>query len=250
MIPEDSFLRKIPWVYETHGRMELEAIAFSIDAIYLKHHRISHWAIKCEPKSFSNTPYLERLELFLDLWSIVDQADVLRRLLGKLRNNNSLDEFRTLAEAARRMRNRMDHLADNIPNMANKKGYLMPIYGAFSFGRFYLDAAGVEIDDCEIYSITAGSLTHKSHKWPVPNPLGKILDIPVGMFEFSAFDETLDVSSLVRSLNEIVHIFDTSVRKEMEAKIRDVAKEKDLDAETLISEYAGSVATVIKGKLA
>lgn len=229
--------------------MELEAIAFSIDAIYLKHQRISQWATQCEPESFSKTPYRERLELFLDLWSIVDQADALQRLLlGKI-GENELLEFRSIAKAAHSMRNRMDHLPQNIPNIANRRGHVPPVYGAFSFGRFYLDGAGVEIDDFEIYTITAGSLTHGSHKWPVPNPLGKVLDIPVGMFEFSAFDFTLDVSALVRCLNGIVHIFDTNVRKGMEAMIRDVAKEKDIDVGPMLSEYAGSITTVLKGKI-
>ena len=235
--------------YETLGRMELEAIAFSIDAIYLNHQRISQWAARCEPKSFLKTPYRERLELFLYLWSIVDQADALRRLLRKIRTNESVLEFRKISDAAQSMRNSMDHLSQNIPNIANKKGHVPPVYGAFSFGRFHFDEAGVEIEDFEIYTITAGSLTHKAHKWPVPNPLGKILDIPVGMFEFSAFDRTLDVSALVRCLSGIVHLFDTRVRNRIETAIRSAAEEKGLDAEPMLSEYAGSIATVIEGKI-
>lgn len=249
MISEGSFLRRIPLAYETHGRMELEAIAFSIDAIYLKHERISQWAAKCEPESFLKTPYRERLELFLDLWSIVDQADALRRLLHKIRTNESVLEFRKIAEAAQSMRNSMDHLSQNIPNIANKKGQVFPVYGVFSFGRFYLDEAGVEIEEVKIYTITAGSLTHKAHTWPVPNPLGKVLDIPVGMFEFSAFDRTLDVSALARSLNGIVNFFDTRVRSGIETAIKSAAEEKGMDAEPMLSEIAGSIATVIEGAI-
>lgn len=251
MIPEGSFLRNIPWVYETQGRMELEAIAFAIDAIYLKHLRIIGWATNCQADTFANITHHERLELFLDLWSIVDQADVLRRLLNKGTKSSVISSFMEVAAPAQSMRNKMDHLAQNIPNLASSKGNITPIYGAFSFGKFELDDKGVDVEDVEIYTVTAGSLTHKSHKWPVPNPSnsGRILDIPVGMLEFSAFDKTLDVSELIRRLHELVHLFDTVIRERIESEIDTLAKDQGLDAELLKSDSAGGIATVLKGKL-
>lgn len=250
MIPEESFLRRIPWVYETQGRMELEAIAFAIDAIYLKHHQISRWATSCDSDSFVKTPHHERLDLFLNLWSIVDQADVLRRLLQKIKANNAVSAFLNIADSAQRMRNKMDHLSQNIPNLAGKTGKVTPVYGVFSFGKFGLSNNGVEVEDFEIYTITAGSLTHKSHEWPIATPSpGKILEIPVGMFEFSAFDCTLDISGLVQSLHHVVQTFETVVRPRMEAEIRSVAEREGLNADALISECAGSVATVMRGQL-
>lgn len=246
MIPENSFLRKIPWAFKTNDRMELEAIAFAIDAIYLRHRRILDWAAKCEPESFSKTPHNERLELFLDLWSIVDQVYVLRQLLGKLSHLTSVAEFLNITKDVGLMRNGMDHLPQKISNIASKKKS-MPVYGAFSFGRFYWDSSGVNIENFEIYTITAGSLTHRLHEWPVPNPAtpGRILEIPVGMFEFSSFDCTLDISSLVRSLKAIINISD----KNIERTIRDFAAKDDIDAETLIADHAGAVTTVMVGKI-
>lgn len=246
MIPENSFLRKIPWAFKTKDRMELEAIAFAIDAIYLRHRRILNWAAKCEPESFSKTPHNERLELFLDLWSIVDQVYVLRKLLKKLSYLTSVAEFFNITKDADCMRNGMDHLPVNISNISSKKKS-MPVYGALSFGRFYWDSSGVNIEDFEIYTITAGSLTHKSHEWPVPNPAtsGRILEIPVGMFEFSSFDRTLDISSLVRSLKAIINISD----KNIERTIRDFAAKEGSDAETLIADHAGSITTVMQGRI-
>ena len=246
MIPENSFLRKIPWAIKTSDRMELEAIAFAIDAIYLRHRRILDWATKCEPESFSNTPHNERLELFLDIWSIVDQVYVLRQLLGKLSHLPSVAEFISFAEVAGHTRNGMDHLPQNISNIAPKKKP-MPVYGAFSFGRFYWDSSGINIENCEIYTITAGSLTHRLHKWPVPNPAmsGRVLEIPVGMFEFSSFDRTLDISSLVRSLKAIINISD----KNIERIIRDFAAKEGSDVEALIADYADSITTVMQGRI-
>lgn len=249
MIPEESFLRRIPLAYETQGRMELEAIAFAIDAIYLKHQQISKWATNCDLGSFVNTPHHERLDLFLNLWSIVDQADVLRRLLQKIKTNRAVNGFLNIADSAQRMRNKMDHLSQNIPNIASKTGKVVPVYGVLSFGKFGLSNNGVDVEDFEIYTITAGSLTHKSHQWPIATPSpGKILEIPVGMFEFSAFDSTLDVSGLVQSLHHVVQTFETDVRPRIEAKIKSVAEENGLSADALISECAGSIATVIRGQ--
>jgi len=194
MIPENSFLRKIPLAYETQGRMELEAIAFATNSIYLKHSQIYNWAIACDSASFSNVPYQERLDLFLNLWSIVDQADALRRLLQKGKASLVISDFLAIADPAQQMRNKMDHLPQNIPNMAGKSGKVLPIYGVFSFGKFWLSKDGISVDDFEIYTITAGSLTHKTHQWPIATPSpGKLLQIPIGMFEFSAFDCTLDI---------------------------------------------------------
>lgn len=246
MIPESSFLRKIPWTIKASDRMELEAIAFAIDAIYLRHRRILDWATKCEPDSFSKTPHNERLELFLDLWSIVDQVYVLRQLLTKLDHLPSVAEFLGITKDVGHMRNGMDHLPQKIPNIAGKKKS-MPVYGAFSFGRFYWDSSGVNIENFEIYSITAGSLTHKSHEWPIPNPArqGRVLEIPVGMFEFSSFDRTLDISSLVRNLNKIVDIAD----KNIERIIMDFAAKEGSDAEAMIADHAGSITTVMHGRI-
>lgn len=250
MISEESFLRRIPLAYETKGRMELEAIAFAIDAIYLRHNQIFKWAANCDEDTFLKTPHRERLELFLNLWSIVDQVDILRRLLKPLKVNEGISDFFKIIEPVSDMRNAMDHLPGKINNLADKKGRITPIYGVFSFGKPTLDTNGIAIEYLEIYTMTAGSLTHKSHKWSIATPLpGKIIDIPVGMFEFSAFDTTLDISALVRSLSLIVHMFDTKVRPKMEAKIRSAAKEQGLDAEKIISESSGSIATILRLKL-
>ncbi|WP_373018975.1 hypothetical protein [Thiomicrorhabdus sp.] len=249
MIPENSFLRNIPFSLETKTIMELEAIAFSIDAIYLKHYQVSKWAENCDEVYFINAPYQERLELFLNLWSIVDQAYNLRRLFKTIKNHVVIERFLDVTGSVPNMRNGMDHLPENISNKAAKKGSVIPVYGVFSFGKFELEDEGVNVDDCMIYTMTAGSLTHSSHKWPVANlSSGKILDLPVGMFEFTAFDSTLDISALVRHLREIVHLFDTSVRAHVESQIREQSEQKGLDSESLMSKGPGSIATVIKGK--
>ena len=84
---------------------------------------------------------------------------------------------------------------------------------------------------------------------PNPSEPGRILDIPVGMLEFSAFDKTLDVSELIRRLHELVHLFDTVIRERMESEIDTLAEEQGLDAEQLKRDSAGGIATVLRGKL-
>lgn len=222
-------------------------MAFAIDAIYLRHDWIQHWAAECRRESFTHTPHHERLELFLNLWSIVDQVDILRQLLDKLGHISSVNEFLKAAEIANKMRNRMDHLPEMIPNLAKKTKPSPPVYGAFSFGRFYLDQAGISIENADIYLITAGSLTHKSHKWPMPAPAtaGRILDIPVGMFEFSAFDWTLDVSSMVQNLPTLVN----DLSANLENALGELAANENIDTATLMADHADSIAMVLIGRI-
>lgn len=247
MIPETSILRNIPWGIRTDDRIKLQAMAFAIDAIYLRHSWILNWATRCKRESFANTPHHERLELFLNLWSIIDQVDILRQLLSKLGHIPSINEFLKTAEISKLMRDKMDHLPEMVPNLAKKTKPSPPIYGAFSFGRFYLDQAGIDIENVEIYSITAGSFTHKTHYWPLPAPAtaGKILEIPVGMFEFSVFDWTLDVSSMVRNLPLLVNVLSAN----LESALKEVAANENIDTAALLADHADALAIVLAGRI-
>jgi hypothetical protein len=116
MIPDTSFLRRIPTALSLEQRFPYTALAYAIDGIYIAHQSLVDWAIttlNIEP--FSPT-YKEQVALFLYIWSIVDRAHVMRSILHLISKNTRkpggltarfIDDFECVAH----MRNKMDHIS-------------------------------------------------------------------------------------------------------------------------------------------
>lgn len=97
----------------------------------------------------------------------------------------------------------MDHLHGNIKNIANRKTALPPLFGALSFCTVTKDQI-YQGDDgestfrrCRVVTVTAGALTHPEHIFQGANPAGRRMELPVGLFEFQAFEHKVCFSELV-----------------------------------------------------
>jgi hypothetical protein len=245
MLGKNSFFRKTPSAIGLEQRLIFEAAGWAIEMISWSNDRLKSAAARIDPNS-KNFPSLEAREMFACAWSIVDQTHMLRELLKRLETAEAGPtlEFIEKYEAASDIRNKMNHLHQNIPNLANKKSAVTPVFGALSFCMARTgDEVAAETDpvvikkECWIISISAGALTHPKHRIQVVNPAGRLVELPVGLIEFEVFERTLNFWQMETDLRALVEHYDTVIKPKTEAQLRAFARENGLDEENTVNEH-------------
>ncbi len=254
MIGERSFFKKIPHIISLEQRLILEGIGWAIQMISLSFERLKSAAAQVDATSGSY-PTSIAPEMFSCCWSIVDQCHMLRKLLERIYATTQTKQAKFIEkfEAVTLMRNDMDHLHQNIRNISAKKTPMPPVFGALSFCAITnddlssVDHDGVPIlKGCSVVTLTAGALTHPAHNFQVVSPTGRLLEVPVGAFQFMAFEHRIDLSELMSELSALVAHFDTVVKLEQEQQLREFARQNNLDEEKAISESGAAICAVIR----
>jgi hypothetical protein len=128
MLPDNSFLRRLPANLAPVNRIRLEALVFSSDALIHAYLSLCELAARVSDTDHSFTPR-DRMALFSYAWMIVDQLHVLRQLIRAIVNDPpgpNQAKFLELSESAHLMRNRMDHLAGLVKTSRRKKDHGRP----------------------------------------------------------------------------------------------------------------------------
>lgn len=255
----DSFLKRLPRGIHLQERLVLDALGFSLGCIALNIARLRKAALEIAVPPTAIDDAI-RFGLFADAWSIVDQGHVVRSLLRTLPDisHPTLSSFVERHEAATLLRNRMDHLHANIPNLAKLTERRPPIHGALSFlrpklsdsGAAKLSAGSMPCDPHDyttsyIFMLTAGSFTHDHHTANIVNPAGRLIEYPVGAFMLHAFDEKVDLSELAHDAAKISKAFDNDIRPQVEELIRKHAAANGASAEELLEPKAAGLLTVL-----
>jgi hypothetical protein len=209
-------------------------------------------AARIESKS-SEYPTLVAQEMFAHAWSIIDQSHMLRTILKRTSppEGGPISTFIKKFETVTLIRNSMDHLHSNIKNVANKKSPLPPLFGALSFcmvGPEQIVAGehgDTTIRGCRAMTITAGALTHPNHKFSLRNPMGRLIELPVGLFDFEAFEHRISFSELIADLRMLVEHYDTVVKADQEEQLRQFARGNGLDEEKIINEHHVAVMVAV-----
>jgi hypothetical protein len=204
----------------------------------------------------TNYPTSLATEMFACCWSIIDQCHMLRKILERapLRPDGLAAKFSDKFEAVTLIRNAMDHLHQNINNVANKKGPISPIFGALSFCVITDDDVSSSISEtgapiikgCKVVTLTAGALTHPQNDFRVLSPAGRLTEIPVGMFQFMAFEHRVDFSDMIMDLASLVAHFDNVVKPDQERQLREFARMNNLDEDKVVSEHRTELAVGIE----
>jgi hypothetical protein len=228
MLSSGSILRRLPATVPLKERLNLEAMVFASDLLALAFHTIKrillHYGTNIEKIS-----EVDRSLLFLNVWTIVDQLHVLRQLVDKRRMGPTTKKFYDDFESATLLRHRMDHLHRQIGNIANQKGRRPPIFGSLSFFLVTADEDGTSLRDKVvrqglIVTITSGTAPTGKASLPAPNPAGKSIDSPIGLFSFTAFDQTLDLEGGVIA----AHAWMCGISEDIENQIRQQVSPENL----------------------
>jgi hypothetical protein len=255
MITENSFFRKIPAAIALEQRLIWEGAGWAIETISWSFDTLKAAASLIQPESPPFPASLAR-EIFACCWSIIDQCHMLRQMLRRTQppqdgpTHRFLDKF----EAVTLIRNAMDHLHANIKNIAHDKEPRSPLFGALSFCALTSDdldmsnASEPVVRRCRVVTLTAGALTHPQHIFHASNPVGRLIQAPVGLFEFEAFKHRVNFSDLINDLAALVRHYDTVVKSDQEMQLREFARKNELDEDKILGEYSGSlmITTVIE----
>jgi hypothetical protein len=255
MITENSFFNKIPQAIDLEQRLILEGVGWAIQMLSLSYDKLKAAASRVDVAS-NTYPTSQATEMFACCWSIIDQCHMLRKLLERMNpiTGGLAATFIEKSEAATLIRNAMDHLHQKIQNIANKKDPMPPLFGALSFaviGNEDMSDSGtgpVVITGCKLVVLTAGALTHPTHRFQISSPPGRLTEIPLGMFQFTAFEHRIDVSEMMIDLAALVAHFDTVVKSDQEQQLREFARKNNLEEDKVVSEH--NVALMITMEMA
>jgi hypothetical protein len=164
MLPDDSYLRRLPGALDPIERLRFESIVFSSDVVSNAYQALCELAGQFDVSHPFSTR--QRAALFSHAWTIVDQLHVLRQFVLAISNKNpgpNQQKFLDLSANARLMRNRMDHLSGLMKNLSKEKGRQIPLFGAITYflvGPNDVRAVGGEriVTGGTCVTVTAGSV--------------------------------------------------------------------------------------------
>jgi hypothetical protein len=189
MITDDSILRRLPVALDRGQRLQLEALVFSADAVTFAMETI--WRITMAAgAAVDRISASDRMAVLMAAWSVVDHVHVARELLRRTITGDygpELSAFAETAATATKMRNVMNHLHTNIPNLAKAKGARPPIFGSLAY--LYVAA-----NDFEMREGVAKLLGVKSVVMMTGALVDGVSAVPVSNFELTSPGGMLSLS--------------------------------------------------------
>lgn len=193
ILSDDDFLKRLPLSLDAAQRLTMEGLAHIADALaasYRVLYDLAHSWAATEDTILSS---FDRARMFNSAWSIVDDIHAARQLFQRLvKKESAIGGFRHSTQDFKRLRDKMDHLSDNVGNLVAAKGVRRPIFGALSFlyiGPEHLSSKdGVKrAEGGRSYMVTAGTVSGREVV-QVVTPAGQSLVAPIEDVTLGAFD--------------------------------------------------------------
>jgi len=239
MLPDNSFLRRLPANLAPVNRIRLEALVFSSDALIHAYLSLCELAARVSDTDHSFTPR-DRMALFSYAWMIVDQLHVLRQLIRAIVNDPpgpNQAKFLELSESAHLMRNRMDHLAGLVKNLSAQKGPRAPLFGALTYFLVepkHIQAGTNLATGGSFVTIASGSVPGATARFQLGNPMSRPIRPPVSQFVLTAFDWSLDIDAAMEALEVILTRTATDVEKSIIRQCEAESARSGTDMATLL----------------
>ncbi len=184
--------------------------------------------------------------MFSDAWTIVDQVHVSRQVLLHLTGQNCKSDTQAFIDdfvTAQTMRNKMDHLNQNLPNRAKANGRTNALFGLLTFFKPYADRweQGVKAGEVrgDLLVISAGSMPQEM----VGSVAFDGLDIhlPICSFKLEAFDQSLLVERAVIQLRALLRRLSDDSESKFRAKVDTIVATTGLAHDELMQSATGHV---------
>ena len=237
MLPGDAFLRRLPKILYPEERLRLEALVYSADVIEANYQSIVSITSRYGEK-IAEIQQTERTQLFMLAWSIVDHLHACRQLLTSLElNSEPAKKFIEETESATILRNKMDHLNQQIGNLSKFKDTRPPLFGALSYIYMPIPRGNIPSKGGVTILISAGTWSHGVNAQFV-NPAGLKLRLPICEFYLQAFDQHLPIEKAALSLRDVIIEVNDLVEKVSREQIQNISKEKGIPVEQLSENFA------------
>jgi len=250
MLPRNSILRSVPNSIVPLQVLEIGAFVFSTDVVAASFRRIVELASKfgSDLNAISDS---DRIAMIVAAWTIVDHVHAIREIskAKMFAKSEQAVAFKTKYESATLLRNKLDHLASNIPNLASSTMRRPPVFGVLSYfvsGPIIKGADGIpKIGGGEIVTLMAGNLTHDTYRLGMANPIGRTIRLPVSLFRFEAFDQALELDAMVADLERFTRILNEKFGAAVEAALEAKSKESGISITDLKKSRGGGLMAAV-----
>jgi hypothetical protein len=237
MLPDDAFLRRLPKILYPEERLRLEALVYSADTIEASYQSIVSLTSRYG-ENITEIKRIERTQLFMLAWSIVDHLHACRQLLPSLGlNTQTATKFIEETESATILRNKMDHLNPQIGNLSKLKDTRPPLFGALTYIYMPMPKDNIPPKDGATILISAGTWSHGLNA-QFALPAGLNLRLPVGEFHLQAFDQRIPIEKAALGLRDLIIEVNDVVEKVSREQIQNITKEKGIPVEKLSEKFA------------
>ena len=197
--------------------------------------------------------------MFTNCWAIIDHLLACQRILISLNItilNDELSKFSEKFQNVIYMRNKFQHINQNINNIASSKGNIDPLFGSVSY--FYIPEENWKIESDGSVNVTKGQIIGLGSVcefgdgtiMPFTNPVGKQLWGPVSCVQFSAFDKIIDFDEAVRSLSKIASETERIISESIRIQVEKLHFKEGIPKEELLKTRPRVGAIVMEGHFA
>jgi hypothetical protein len=237
IIGPESFLRRFPQIVAVKQRLAFDAMVMASDIVDLSYKNLRELAAEVGPDTSQVGPSGITRGIAA-CWSIVDQmhalAQIIRSEIGTSSVGPKTQKLLDSLATATRLRNKMDHLKDNLGNLATQRGPSCPLFGSLSY-VFVIDTNTMSA--CAI-ALHSGALINEQVV-PIVNPVDRQILLPAGLFQLTAFGITLEFEPVMLLLSQ--HFARQAAHFELQ--IREAASahalSHGLDVEELMASACG-----------
>lgn len=237
LVSDDSYLRRLPVGLHPENRLRMDAIVVASDIVSQCYQDLSRLGAEIGA-TLGQIGYPQRAAFIGLAWSIVDQLHAVRQLVTPPTGTPAgpaTQRFLDAAEPATLLRNKMDHLKNNLSNLSAKKGERYPLFGAISYVLSNPDPQSGGL----LMTVSSGAL-HGGDLFPAVNPAGRSYSTPVGLLQLSAFYLTFEFSPALAALQDYLAITEAGTEKKMRAAAEAEAEKGVHTVEELLAHLGGS----------
>ena len=197
MLDPASPLHRLPAGLHRRQKLMLDGIAISIDMATMSYPRLQNSLLAYSRGVAQDQPPPPALGalVMMDAWMIIDAVNRLRALVEAtrgLKRGPAVISFYRSVEDVETLRNAVQHLIGEVEEL-EKNG--RPLWGSLSWS--YRESPDAKTGD--ILLVVPGTIA-PTEDLPMVNPLGKEVEIPIGLATLTAAEVTVCLSDVLQAV--------------------------------------------------
>jgi len=271
---DGNFLHNLPIALVPKQRIALEAISFSLDSIEQLYAKLTGKLSMYEDmQQLNNIQRPDLVEIFSNIWSIIDNAHSVKQLLHGFDKRTKNDEKNELdfevavsgsetnlvaqdyhanyGEKISSLRNKMDHLSGNINAIVEKKSSQEPLFGTLSY--ILSNAHDCTNGEFDVATISSTVFIKNTHVYSVINPADirrKNIIHPVDHLQFSAFDSIkIPITDLFEDTVKLRNTINNDMSSSFSTALRKYAKDHNLEEDDVFKAHPGELLMGLRVKM-
>jgi hypothetical protein len=237
-LPKNAFIRALPFAVDETQRLRIDALVVCAEILASAYVQLLELALRSKWEQSQNeamrSGHLD-IAMFQHAWSMVDQIYSLRLLLRSLQfTSEDVDAFMATTESAYILRNRMDHLAQRIPNIAASKFSFRSLFGSLAY---FVAGLAVGSPGVDVFAVIQNTEPNRPGEQIGGFRMPSEMRMPIGNFVLSAAGEVLDLDAAVLTLGPVMIRTNEGFEKSIRGQVAKAAAEHSVPESDLLAHY-------------